>query len=251
VIGMTGAADAPVTIETPVLDQSLCQGPCMTRYRETGKGVQRFGDPVLCQRDVSQLRNELTEIDTMAAVLVAGADGFRASTGSDAAIRAHRSAGSRPSPSPAHDLIDELTSVLRKYVLMKRVVAGRLGFVARDITELASWLITNLDRYVSDREVAGVLSADVHRWHGRLEKQTKSATALLHKPLPCPACKKQGLQQERGSKVVKCAECGLIRSIEDYEAMAADAVEATEAGKATAARPARRAAKTAAAAPPG
>jgi ribosomal protein L37AE/L43A len=203
----------------------------MAKVREGGKGTYRYGDPVLCGACMSQLRNELSAIDTMAAVLLAEADGFRGSTGADASIRAHRHAGTRNSASPAHDLVDELESVLRRYVVAKRPVAARLGQVARSVTELASWMIANLNLYIYDREVAGVLADDVHKWNVRLERRTKSATALLHKPLPCPACKKRGLEQERGSQVVKCRECGLIRSIQDYEAMAAEAAEAADAAK--------------------
>jgi ribosomal protein L37AE/L43A len=202
----------------------------MSRYRETGKGTIRYGDPLLCQQCVSRLRSELLEVDTMAAVLVAQADGHRSSTGSDSAIRAHRNAGTRASASPAHDLLDELTSLLREYVTAKRQAASRLGLVARDLSELCSWLYANADKYVYDPAMAGKLAADVHSWHGRLERRTKSATALLHKPVPCPQCKRQALVQERGSDVVRCSECGLIRSISDYEALAADAAEQADGG---------------------
>jgi hypothetical protein len=239
---MTSADESPVAGEAPgPIDPRICTGPCTARLRQTGKGaeVARFGDPNLCGPCVSQLRNDLVEIETMSSVMQADADGHRSSTGADAAIRAHRNASTSGSPSPAHDLIDELVSVLRGYVVIKRPVASRLGQVARDTTELTSWLATNLDRYIYDRALAGQLAADARRWHARLEKRTKSATALLHKPVPCPACKKRGLEQERGSKVVKCRECGLIRSIEDYEAMAADYAEAI-GGQEEAPRPARR-----------
>jgi hypothetical protein len=232
---MTSADDAPAASETPeAIDPRICQGPCTARLRETGKGAgaARFGDPILCGSCVSQLRNDLAEIETMSSVMQADADGHRSSTGADAAIRAHRNASTASSPSPSHDLVDELISVLRGYVVLKRPVASRLGQVARDTTELTSWLITNADKYIYDRALAGQLAADARTWHSRLEKRTKSATALVPKPLPCPACKKKGLEQERGSKVVKCRLCGLIRSIDDYEAMAADAAESLDAGAA-------------------
>lgn len=206
----------------------------MREYRKTLKGTIRYGDPVLCPQCVSQLRRELREIDTNAAILVAEADGYRGSTGADAAIRAHRNAGAKGSSSPVGDLIDEVARDLLKWMLLKRPVASRLGFVARPVTEVASWLSANASMYVYDREVAGPLCEVVHRWHARLEKRAKSGAALIHKPVPCPSCRKMGLEQERGAGVVKCRECGLIQSASVYDDAAADGAEAADAAKAPA-----------------
>ena len=224
------AEDAQVQVEPAesTLDTRICQGVCTANYRKTGKGVARYGDPVLCQQCVSRLRNELDGLDARATFLLREADGHRGSTGADAAIRAHRNAGTRGSASPAYDLVNELISVLRKWVIVKRQTAWRLGFIASEVTELAAWLITNLNLYTQDRAVAGQLAEDIHRWHGRLERRAKAGAALIHKPIPCPHCKKMGLEQETGSQVVKCRECGLIRSVEQYEALAADGAESTD-----------------------
>lgn len=237
---MTFAAEVPDQQEQPELDPRACRGPCNDKWRKDGKGSPRYGDPLLCSRCVSVLRTELAAIDTMAAVLVAEADGYRGSTGADSAIRAHRNAGSKGSPSPVHDLIDELTSDLRGWVVAKRKIADRLGQVARDVTELSSWLIANIDKYLYDPECAGPLSEAVHRWHGRLEKRAKAGTALVHKPIPCPSCRKMGLVQEKGAKTVSCTECGFIQAAEVYERNAADGAEAADAAKEAESAPAAK-----------
>jgi ribosomal protein L37AE/L43A len=245
---MTDAAEVvPGAEETPEIDQRACQGPCMAKYRESGKGTVRFGDPLLCPACASQLRNELLEIDTTAGILIAGADGYRKSTGADAAIRAHRNASDSGDPSPAHTMINELDSVLRKWVVLKRPVASRLGAVARSTTELTSWLVRELNLYVYDRDCAGEMAAEVHKWHARLEKRADAGQALIHKPLPCPRCKQKGLEQERRSKVVKCKECGRIMSTEEYDNLAADGAESADGGVAETPKPARRSRKTTAA----
>jgi hypothetical protein len=232
-------------IEAPKLDKHICAGPCCHTLRTTGKGVARYGDPILCQRCVSQLRSELSAIDTAAGILVAKADGYRESTGADSAIRAHRNASTRASASPVHDLIDELTRDLSKWMVIKRPVAARLGMVARPVTEVASWLSANASLYVDDRELAGPLTEVVHRWHLRLEKRAGTAPALRHKPLPCPRCRKRGLEWETGAQTIKCRECGRIMSVQEYDDLAADGAEATDSGaEETPARRGRKAAET-------
>lgn len=213
------------------IDPRICQGPCTAKLRETGKGgggIVRYGDPVLCQPCVSRLRGELDGLDARVTFLLNEADGHRGSTGADAAIRAHRNAGTRGSASPAYDLVNELIGVLRKWVIVKRQTAWRLGYIARDVTELAAWLKENLNWYTDDRAVAGEFADEIHRWHLRLNKRAKATPVLHAKPIPCPSCRKMGLEQEEGSPVVKCRECGLIQPAEVYESDVADAAEATQ-----------------------
>lgn len=218
-------------------DDKACIGACNALWRKRGTGIAREGEPYLCQRCVSTLRAELSGLDTLAGMLAASEDGYRSSTGSDAAIRAHRNASNAGSPSPASDLVNELEDLLRRWVAVKRPVASRLGMLARPVTESASWLIANLHMYTADKECAGPLYDDVRRWHSRLAKRAKAGPALISKPVPCPRCPKgsRTLVQERGSEHVKCIQCNRIMSIKDYEDLAADAAESAAAGKSEAA----------------
>jgi hypothetical protein len=221
------AADESPT-EAPDLPEGVCQGPCMEKVREAAaegkepKGTFRYGDPLVCSQCAYALRQGLAELDTTAAVLMASADGFRKSVGSDAAIRAHRNAGGQD---PARDraLVNELDGDLRQFATAKRPVASRLGLVARSTTELASWLMENLNLFLYDENYAGPLAMSVHRWRGRLEAAAAAGQPLVNKPLPCPRCRLKGLQQERGSDIVKCSECGRIMNVTEYDELAAEA----------------------------
>lgn len=73
----------------------------MAQYREKRTGPIRFGDPLLCSRCAGLLRSELDALDALITVILRKADGHKSSTGSDAAIRAHRGGSSLRSPSPS------------------------------------------------------------------------------------------------------------------------------------------------------
>lgn len=228
---MADAAVPPVVPDAPEIDPAACKGPCSAKYSETGKGRYRIGDPHLCSQCESLLRKEIAGLDTLAVILRREADGHRTSTGSDAAIRAHRSAGSRPSQSPVSDLLNELEGVLRGWLTRKFPVGGRLGYYAGPLYELTSHLLDKLTAYTADEDLAGPLAMSVRRWHGRLETAAKAGPALIHKPLPCPRCQAPGLEQERGADVVKCRECGRIMSVTEYEKMASDGADAADAAR--------------------
>lgn len=231
------SGDAPVAQETPEspvteIDPRWCKGSCNRLFLESGKGRPRDGDPVLCSRCTNRLRTELSGIDTAAAILAAGNDGMRGSTGGDSAIRMHRGGSSKRSPSPSHDTLGELEEFLRQWITVKRPVAARLGYLARPVTEQCSWLIANLRAYAEDRSaaypdtadercVAEVFFQQITSWHSRLTKMTKTGPALITKPVPCPRCEQMGLVQERGSDHVICSSCNRHMSVSEYEKHAA------------------------------
>lgn len=213
--------------------KGICVGVCNRRFIDSGAGTPAYGDPVLCERCISGLRTFLDEIDRVAAIAAAAADGHRSSVdSSDSAIRMHRGASASKSPSPVFEDLDEMASCLYRWMRLKRPAAARLGLLAREITETSAWLKFNLPSFSDDREIAAEFQAEIAGWHGRLIRRGKAGVALFNKPLPCPRCRLIGLQQERGSEVVKCAECGRIMSVSEYDEMAAAADEATAAAAA-------------------
>lgn len=224
--------EPPAGDDRPAYDETrLCRGSCNYLWRKHGKGIPTEGEPYLCSRCVKTLGNEILGLDTLAAMVTATADGQRGSTASDAAIRAHRGANSRPSPSPSGDTTGELESELVRWMRIHRPKAIRLGFYGRSITEACSWLYTNLHLYTEDADNAGAFFDAIHSWHGRLVKATKSGPALYSKPLPCPRCQGgKSLVQEAGSEIVYCTNCNRHMSVKEYEALAADAAEAASAG---------------------
>jgi hypothetical protein len=211
--------------------RGLCIGHCNRRFIDKGAGTPNYGEPVLCHKCIKELSGALVEIDGEAAIAAAAADGMRGSTGQDdSAVRLHRGASELPSPSPVFDDLDEMASCLFRWMRLKRPRAARLGLLAREITESASWIGFNLPSFTDDREIAAQFQQEITGWHRRLMNRAKAGTALFSKPLPCPRCRLIALQQERGSEVVKCSECGRIMSTREYDDMAAEADQATAAG---------------------
>jgi hypothetical protein len=231
------AQTPPADPDTPPAEYDedrLCKGVCNILWHKHGKGVPTEGDPYLCERCQRTLRSELQELDTLGAMLAASIDGHRGSTASDAAIRAHRGANSRPSASPDADMLNELENELKQWIRMKRPVHGRFGLLARTTTEATAWLYQNADLYTSDPDNAGAFFEAIHRWHGLLTKKTKAGPALFSKPLPCPRCQGgKSLVQEAGSEIVYCTNCNRHMSVQEYEDLAAEAAEAAEAAKQT------------------
>lgn len=231
-----GATDAEVDEayrEDRARIRGICIGHCNRRWIDKGTGTPSYGDPVLCARCMKEIRDSLVEIDGEAAIAAAAADGMRGSTGQDdSAVRMHRGGSELPSPSPVFDDLDEMASCLFKWMRIKRPRAARLGLLAREITESSSWISFNLPSFTDDRAIAVEFQKDITGWHRRLMNRAKAGTALFSKPLPCPRCRLIGLQQERGSDVVKCCECGRMMSAVEYEELAAAADEATAAGAA-------------------
>lgn len=211
--------------------KGLCVGSCNRKFIDSGAGSPHYGDPVLCQPCISRLGDMIKELEGAASIAYAAADGHRGSvSGDDSAIRMHRGGSASKSPSPVFDDLDEMTSCLRQHLARVRPRAARLGFLAREITEICDSLYFHLHELTGDRENAARFQADIAGWHGRLIKRGKAGAALFNKPLPCPRCRLIALQQERGSDVVKCAECGRIMAVSEYDEMAAEADAQAAAG---------------------
>ena len=227
------ADDDAVQEEQERPSRPLCPGPCNLLFRKNGRGIAREGDPVLCPKCTSTLRSQISGLDVLVAMLARTADGHRADTSQNSAIRAHRAPTGKGSPSTAADVTDELEKLLRTWLQVKRPVGARLGYHAAPVYELTSMLLESLHLYLRDPDYADDLREDIRVWHSRLEKMTKAGPALVSKPLPCPRCpgKSMSLVQERGSDTVKCTVCGRIMSVAEYENLAADGAEATAAAK--------------------
>jgi hypothetical protein len=164
-------------------------------------------------------------------MLARTADGHRADTSQNSAIRAHRAPTGKGSPSTPADVTDELEKLLRTWLQVKRPVGARLGYHAAPVYELTSMLLESLHLYLRDPAYADDLREDIRVWHSRLEKMTKAGPALVSKPVPCPRCRAMGLTQERGAQIVKCTECGRHMSTDEYETLAAEAADSTTAAK--------------------
>jgi hypothetical protein len=229
--GAGAVAAGQVWADCRAADERACKGPCNTPWRKTGKGSPREPDTysAFCGKCQSTLARMIGELDGLMAKAARESDGYRQSTGADAAIRMHRghSSGHR-SPSPVTELESELTARLRWWLNERRPTAGRLGYHAGELYDLTSLLLRHIRAFTEHRPTAAAFYADIRTWYARLCKITKADRPLRSKPLPCPSCRQMGLTQEDGSDVVKCGNCGLIQPAKVYEARAAEAADSAE-----------------------
>ena len=230
-----------------------CPGPCNARHRKAQEALDAYqaavglwekypvgsppaepevpavspwpGEPIFCGRCQALIRRELAELDDLAAIRLAGADGHRRGPGSE------RVGGSRgtPSPSPSVDDVDELASMLRGWESVARGqddTPPRRGFLAREITTVICWLIAHLDEILAREEIATDFAIEVRLWHRRLREAEKAGTGRHHLPVPCPRCGQKSLESEDGADYVECSNrafgdhqghCGRLLSREEYD----------------------------------
>ena len=200
-----------------------------------------YGDPVWCTRCQSAIRNELHELDYLAAMLAALPPGIRpAVTGQREHVKV---SGTREheSPSPAVEELDDLALVLREWESAGRVhrvylhgphtdsahgadPAPRHGYLATEITTVLSWLIAHFDPMITDPEMALDYGTAIRLWHRRLTASTNAAHAARHQKRPCPRCKLYTLWWNLGEDYIRCIneDCNRVMTRAEYQDMAAD-----------------------------
>ena len=236
------------------LPPGSCAGPCNARARKAMETLDAYdaavraweenpvggppaepegvevrpwpGDPVFCGRCAAIIRKELAELDDLAAIRLARADGHRSGPGGE------RVGGSRgtPSPSPSVDDVDEMASALRGWEAVARGqddTPPRRGFLAQEVTTVVAWLVAHLDQILANGDYAADFATEVRQWHRRLRQAEKAGTGRHHLPVPCPRCGEKSLEAEDGADYVECMnrsfgnrECGRLLSRGDYEAEA-------------------------------
>lgn len=228
-----------------------CPGVCNERYRKAqaahkkaladydplDSAQSRPDAPALQPREGfpwcfdcrSTIREQLAELDMLAALRRLTADGYPADAG------AERVSGSREqsSPSPASDDVDDIASMLAGWEQAYRDLRGwppgiRHGDLASKRTECIAWL-SESERFdaIIASPVAEDFGNEVMAAHAELKAKAKAGVRTLKKPLRCPSCKLLLMKYTDGEKDVRCynPECHLILSLPAYEA----AVEALSA----------------------
>jgi hypothetical protein len=234
-----------------------CPGTCNRHYREAQQafkqaladydpldanqsrpippGIQPWpGDP-WCGRCKSRIRETLAELDYLAGMLAAIADGHR--TGVDN----ERVSGTavRMSPSQAGDDLDELRSILAEWEdayckEMKWEFRPRRGHLASPETETINWLGKHLDDILRHPDIAVPFGEEILQWHREFTSKTKAGTRKLRKPLRCPKCRLLTLTWTEGDAYVVCGnspECGVMIPLREYEAETARLAESFERGE--------------------
>ena len=242
-------------------DEQACPGTCNRRWREARKeyrqaladydlegrldphqsrpdppSVQPWPGNPWCPRCKSRIRETLAELDILAALLSATADGHRAAPGGQ------RVSGTsvQLSPSEAGDDLAELVTMLTGWEESYRDEAelepplARRGRLAAPETELIAWLNRRLDEILV-APFAVEFGEEVMQWHKEFVNKTKAGTRTLRKPLRCPRpqCRLLTLTWTEGDTYVICSnpDCGAHIPLAEYEAETARLGEALERGE--------------------
>lgn len=240
-----GARPPGQSIKAAAPPSGACPGPCNKRHQEAWAGyvtaVEGYdpldpgtsrpeppetaywrGDPVWCAACTSKITTRLAQMDYLAAILSAAADGHRSSAGLE------RVSGTSEaiSPSQAGDDLEEMFSMLSTWEAVYRTLKGwssgpPRGELASRETECINWLQRHLHGIlVSD--VAADFGLEILQWHREVAGSAKAGVRTVRKPMRCPSCKYVTLFWTEGEVNVYCknASCGRILSLSQYEAEA-------------------------------
>ena len=237
--------------------EEACPGTCNRHYREAQAAFRQaladydpldanqsrpvppsiqpwYGNP-WCGTCRSRIRETLAELDDLAALLMATADGHRAGPGLE------RVSGSAEamSPSQAADDLGELEAMLRGWEsayreLMDWPSLARRGHLASAVTTCIAWLSVRLDEILT-APFAVDFGTEVMQWHREFTSKTKAGARTLRKPLRCPRphCRLLTLTWTEGDTYVNCGnpDCGARIPLAEYEAETARMSAALERGE--------------------
>jgi hypothetical protein len=245
------------------LAEDVCPGSCNYRWREANtafKEAMAAYDPLdpetsrpqppeirpvkgtpWCVRDQSTLRRELAELDELAAMLAAGADGHRGRRPGAKIPRGKQHGG--PSPSPTADMLSELYGDLSGWeVASLGQPRTRRGFLAHARTQTIARLCDQFDTVIitlapaSERDGRMVPFAEyfgegVRHWHKKLIRLAHAGTGTQHKPVRCPRCDQMMLFWTEGEDYVECRNqaCGRLIGMDEFDDLAATQAQEQEA----------------------
>ena len=224
--------------------EEACPGPENRRYREAWDTYRqaldsydpldsaqsrpdppeiqpRPGDPVWCGDCAARISLRLAELDELAGLLAATADGLR---GDGEAERVSGSA-EPASPSRAADDLDEMWGMLSGWETIYRDLNGWLsppprGELARRETACVNWLRRHLKGILAS-PVAADFGLEILQWHREGEGSAKAGRRTVRKPMRCPShnCRMLSLFWTEGDKDVHCMNpsCRRILSLREYE----------------------------------
>jgi hypothetical protein len=182
------------------------------------------GEPVWCAPCTSKITLRLAQLDILAAILGATADGHR----QPADLERVSGSADRPSPSQAGDDLDEMFSMLSSWETIYRELKGwnsgpPRGELASRETECINWLQRHLGGIlVSD--IAADFGLEILQWYRETAGSAKAEVRTRRKPMRCPtpSCRNLTLFWTEGDKNVYCKnpDCGRILSLAEYEAEA-------------------------------
>jgi hypothetical protein len=231
----------------------ICPGPCNRRYTQTWDAYETaydrwqaemqaradnppqddseppeppvepdlaptIGAPVWDERCARRIRQALTDIGDLAAVLNEWADGHR---GQASGEKIHTRHATAPSPSPITDTLDELYGALAKVEADWREFAGHPPRPNRARTGDArqrtlAYLGEQLDRILLHPGSVAFGRAAL-AWQRRLQHLTRTDPVVRRRPGRCPRCHLVNTLQTRDDGYTECRSCGRLMMEEEYE----------------------------------
>lgn len=194
-----------------------------------GTLVRAWGAPVWCTDHTAAIALALAQLDDLAAIYAAAADGHRSRPATQ------RVAGTTVvlSPSEAHDQLDELTSVITGWEHAYRDHAGYdppppRGDLARVQTSCVNWLSRHL-REILASPLAEDFGREILEWKPLVAARAKAGqrTVLLEARCTGHGCGQRMLTWKEGTDRVECAnrECQAIFTKQAYDEIAAAQAE--------------------------
>jgi hypothetical protein len=229
----------------------ICAGPCNTAYRrkhalfeaavaeyarvlETRRDSDPipeppqppeiqpwYGNPVWCGKCMSSIREQLAELDDLAA-LVGAIPPLARPAEESLRVTGTKSA---PSASARMDDLEDLNSWLRGWESVARKEDDprpRRGLLARESTTLTAWLYHHFDVLITDEDAAGDFGGEIRRWHRDLARRAAAGQVRRHQKRPCPRCSLYTLWLTIGEDYIRCVndDCRRVLSRAEYDALA-------------------------------
>ena len=180
-----------------------------------------YGNPVWCGKCMSAIREQLAELDDLAA-LVAAIPPLARPAEETVKITGSRSA---PSGSARMDDLEDLNSWLRSWEADARAEDDprpRRGMLARESTTLTAWLYHHFDLLITKEDAALDFGQEIRRWHRDLSRRASAGQIRRHQKRPCPRCNLYTLWLTMGEDYIRCVneDCRRVLSRQEYEALA-------------------------------
>jgi len=225
----------------------LCPGRCGARWRSAvrravaevhdaeqkdrpvdedalrGAAFPNAGEPVWCADDRAAVLTALGRLPELVAEVAIRRDGrLNVARGGDVEVRGTQVHA--PSPSPAHDVVDEaIRWAAAEAARLAEVVTGGRGADLDPVQRLSGQWLTQAVRYLADNADAWLGDAEDGERAGqatlRLATDLERATGLdlVHRLKGrCPKCESRALVRADGTDVVSCGRCGATQTHADY-----------------------------------
>ena len=227
----------------------VCPGPCNNTYRrrlalhenEVAKYAQALetrahtdpipeppvppdlqpwhGDPVWCPKCTGRIKNELTELDDLAALIFSIPPLARPADDGNGRVAGTKDARS---PSARMDDVEDLNEWLRSWEAAARAEDDpkpRRGILAQESTTVTAWLYHHFDVLIYNVAAAGDFGEEIGRWHRDLARRAAAGRMTRHMKKTCPRCHLYTLWLTIGEDYIRCAneDCARMLSREEYE----------------------------------